>query len=312
MSFEQSRMVLGFHNENFRGPGIVAKNLISGLNRLNYPWINAATGVTNNQEIFEKPDVYTVFGVLQALALPQNIKIDLLGPNTFVMPREAQGLIAQSKALVVPSQWCKDKYLFYDKDIIGNRPIYVWPVGVDTEFFKQNAEKTKPQKISDMKVLVYYKNRPEEVLQEAITLLSNFGIKLENIIILRYGSFSRNDLIAACNTSHFAVLVAHTESQGLANLEILSMGLPMLVFDQKEWIYLDDKSIVWNEATSVPYFDETCGKKVANFIGENYGEFFDKVLDGSYKPREYVVNNFGLEQRAEEYLRIIIESNKLH
>lgn len=312
MSFEQSRMVLGFHNENFRGPGIVAQNLLAGLNKINYPWINAATGNTNNQEIFKREDVYTVFGVLQALALPKDIKIDLLGPNTFVMPREAKGLIEQSKALVVPSQWCKDKYIFHDEDIIGDRPIYVWPVGIDTDVYKPNTNKVIPQSIEDLKVLVYYKNRPNEDFEETIKLLNSFGIISDNIVVLKYGLFSRENLIAACNECHLAVLVAHTESQGLANLEILSMGVPTLVFDQQHWVYLEDKSVSWTNATSAPYFDESCGKKVSGFVGEDYNEFFKGVLESKYNPRKYILDNFTLEMRAKQYVDIILESSKLY
>lgn len=300
-----SRLILAYSNNNFRGPGIVAHNLVTGLSKIGFPWLNIVTGETNNEEAFLANDKITKLGVLQQASIPREASIDLLGPNTFVMPREARGIISQSKALVVPSNWCKEKYLHYDGDIIGDRPIHVWPAGVDTDLYQPKENKEIPAEISELKVLVYYKNRTAEDFAETITLLSNFGIKQENITVLRYGSFTHTELLYACNKSHCAVLLGHTESQGLATLEILSMNLPILVFDQKSWVYLDDVSIVWNNATSVPYFDGQCGKIVTNFVGENYKEFFDKVISNEYTPREYIKANFSLEDSARKYLEII-------
>jgi hypothetical protein len=196
------------------------------------------------------------------------------------------------KKFVVPSAWCKNLYRSFS--LLDHAEITVWPSGIDTELWKPLEEKPKGEKT---KILLYYKNREKEELIALLKILEPYDV---HVALVQYGHYSEDYLLDTCRNSDCAILLTGTESQGIAYMQILSSNLPCLVFDKSLWHY---RGLSF-PATSVPYFDNTCGvvtehidsKMIENFLN-NYSGF---------EPRKFITGQFTLEKSAKDYMDLFI------
>ena len=94
------------------------------------------------------------------------------------------------------------------------------------------------------------------------------------------------------------MLITSTESQGIAYQELLSMNVPCYCIDKTVW---DDRDGHSYPATSVPYFDKSCGIKTSDL--SDLDQFLDNIH--LYEPRKYIVDNLGLEKQAKNYVNIL-------
>jgi len=123
----EKSLLLLYQNEDHRGPGMVVGNLKKGLKKI---------GVENFSVFHSNYSKYV--GILQFCypeLVSQYSKIErikpLVGPNLFVLPTDNPQLCQSFENFVVPSQWVKDLYNKFD--LMKNKNIFVWPVGIDTE-----------------------------------------------------------------------------------------------------------------------------------------------------------------------------------
>lgn len=268
-------MKIGLHysiSSNNNGPGKVVKNLIKGLNLLDIEVIS--------NEICE----YNGILQLNYNALNYCNDTTLIGPNICVLPNEIPFIWTKFKKHIVPSDWVCSLYRSFD--ITKNNDIFVWPVGIDTDTFIDFEKKPKYD------VLIYCKNRSNE-LDNILNYLNHKGL---THITLIYGKYSEEEFIQKANDCKVCILLTKTESQGIAYQEILSMNRPCYVLNKDKW---DDYGIVF-DATSVPYFDYTCGM-IASDI--NFFEYFYE--NKNYKPREYIINNLSLLKQASKYIELL-------
>ena len=269
-------MNLGLHyqvNSNSNGPGKVVINLIRGLEQ---------RGVTvHHNQVMNYNGCLQSWGVPHYRSLPHNT---LMGPNLMVLPSEQPDIWQRYNEFVVPSQWVLDKYNSFDETKDCN--LHIWSVGIDTEKFS-------PNKDVKYDCLIYFKNRDNHELENIIHMLEEKKLTYR---VLQYGKYEEKELIDACNSCRFAILHTNTESQGIAYMEILSMNVPCFVYDTPMWQDFGKQF----PATSVPYFDDSCGSKT-DF------ESFLNNLD-NYTPREYIIENHTLEKSAEKYVQIIKET----
>lgn len=288
------------NSSRITGPGKVATNLTKGLQNIDV-------------EVVNQPRKADYLGCLQHPGsfidfLPENT---LMGPNLFVLPPEAPELCQKFNNFVVPSKWVKDKYLTYPQ--MKGKKIYPWPVGIDTEEYKEDKLVTPKYDF-----FIYLKNTYRGVAEEVRdTLTLKMGLSYGGIV--SYGNYEPEDLKALCHNCKFAVLITDTESQGIAYMEILSTNTPCVVFNKKTWVYQNNSKIT-AAATSVPYFDDRCGIKLLNkgikspVITEEEAKEIDQFLfnlkKGLYKPREYILENHTLEISAREYMRILQKGDK--
>lgn len=263
-----------------RGPGRVVQNLAIGLKNLGF-------------EIFANDvprfDVYQ--GCLQPTqAIYSLTKNALMGPNLFVLPSEWGDLCQRFNHYVVPSEWVKSKYAEFSN--LSHASIHVWPVGIDVNVWRKESSKETGS------VLVYFKNRDEVDLNQICENLKSLSI---DFTVLRYGSYDEKDLFDACNFCDSCILLTGTESQGIAYMQILSMGIPCFVVNQPVW----NNEGKWKSvpATSAPYFSENCGILCERF-DENRFSLFLKEKE-KYLPRDYILNNHTLEISAKKYIEIL-------
>jgi glycosyltransferase involved in cell wall biosynthesis len=282
MLFILKKMINLYFNDSSRGPGKVYGNLIKGLRNLNIDH-------TINHSI---DNGWKNLILQQHWALSTNkIHDSIIGPNICVIPIENQNVMAQKyKKIIVPSIWVKNLYRRW----LPDDKIVIWPVGIDTDYFNNFSQE---KKINDC--LIYYKRRDETDLNLVINLLKQ---KNQSYEIIRYGSYSEMELIDKIKKSKYCFLLNNTESQGIAVQEMMSCNLPLFVWDTTIWE--DYGQIHSIEATSIPYWDSTCGISVQKEteIFKRFDEFIDNI--NTYNPRQYVLNNLSLEKTTLELLSL--------
>lgn len=171
-----------------------------------------------------------------------------------------------------------------DIDIPKNK-VTVLPMGVASQKNLNFSSRTKRNE----KVLLYFKNRKTEELEDVIRLLKNKGIKYD---LFQYGKYDNKKLKKASNKYSFGIVLTTTESQGFAIQEMLSCNLPLLVWNKQEAFYEG----VEVKGTSVPYFDERCGLTVDSL--EELKSKLKLFTNNSeiFKPAEYIQDNLTYEK----------------
>jgi hypothetical protein len=201
------------------------------------------------------------------------------------------------------SEWTNNVY----KPYFGERCM-IWPVGIDTEEWRP-FEKAK-----DFDFLIYDKilwdreRKVPELLYPIEKELKRLEFKSA---ILRYGNYDSEEYKDALARCRAMIFLCEHESQGIAYQEALSSGVPILAWDQG-WC-LDPNRFAWGEkdvpATSVPYFDERCGRRFKSIeeFSTKLAEFVDLLQSNTFSPREYILENLTLDACAQRYLDILNE-----
>lgn len=297
-------VVLGYNNSNFRGPGKVVQNLEKGLTQL---------GIGHGAEHAYARSAKFYHGILQPLpdaktwwsGLNSNV---LAGPNLFVIPSDwPLEQIKAYKHYVVPSRWVHDLYRTFR--CMDHATIDVWPVGIDTDRWKSCAYDIKsigPINQSDLKCLLYFKNRNVQDLELVKKILGKYGIASR---VLEYGSYSEEQMQDVCSWANMGILLTDTESQGIAYMEMLSSDLPLFVFNKSWWE--SPRKDLRVSATSVPYFDARCGEVSDNVDLKLFEKFLNGVMTWKYRPRSYILENHTLELAAQRYYDLLVQYESL-
>jgi len=299
-------VVLGYNNSNFRGPGKVVQNLEKGLSML---------GIGHGAQYAYTKPVKFYYGILQTLPEPVMFgehseagSSALAGPNLFVLPTDwsPQQLLSY-KHYVVPSKWVHDKYRKFRT--MDHATIDVWSVGIDTDKWRSCAADIRqvgPIPSSELRCLLYFKNRSPQDLELVRKILAKYGIASR---LLEYGSYSEEQLHDACSWANMGILLTDTESQGIAYMEMLSSDLPLFVFN-KSWWETPQKNFKVS-ATSVPYFDPRCGEVADNVDLKLFEKFLDAVQNWRYRPRSYILENHTLELGAQRYYDLLVKHQSI-
>lgn len=200
------------------------------------------------------------------------------------------------------SQWAKDIYTPYFGD--GNCDL--WAAGIDTdEWLPSPKEKT-------IDILVYNKIRWKRdqinaTLKDPILkLLDKAGLSYKEIV---YGHYFEAEYRSLLQQSSAMLFLCEHESQGFACCEAMSMNVPVLAWDQG--FCLDPNQFRRSEkdipATSVPFFDESCGIRFKDFpdFEKKLNLFWGKVQSANFEPRRYILQNISLEKSGERMMEII-------
>jgi hypothetical protein len=200
------------------------------------------------------------------------------------------------------SDWANNVYVpFY-----GKEKCACWPAGIETEKWKPvNKSKT-------FDFIIYNKIRwNNNELDNKLRLpvfkkLETLGISCKEI---KYGHYQEAEYLNLLKECKAMIFLCEHESQGFACCEALSMNVPVFAWDQG--FCLDPNRFAWNDpvvsATSVPFFDETCGMTFKNIedFDQLISDFWSGVNEGRFNPREYVLKNISLEKSAERMIEII-------
>lgn len=256
--------------------------------------------------------------------LKRDDKVIVLGSGKYVLSKynKSNKIIAGIGLMTHPSEWptlCADfpvvKYLQHSdwatevyKPYFGQAVCENWFAGIETD-------KWKPSKTEkDIDVLIYYKIRwNQESLNETLLkpIIDSIETKGLGYRLIKYGFYKEDEYFNLLNQSKMMFFLCEHESQGFACCEAMSMDVPVLAWDQG--FCLDPNRFEWGDseipATSVPFFDESCGLKFKS-IDEFYNVFplfIENVVRGIYKPRDFVTTNLSLEKSGKRMLEILEE-----
>ena len=273
------------HTQTMNGPHKVVKNLLMSLDQEKIEY-------AINEEKYE----HNFLLQYNDIAHEKHSKIELdtciIGPQVWLFDTYGQFLIEHQdyyKKMIAPSQWVKDKFI--NKFNLPENKISVWPVGIET--FNNERDITYD-------CLIYFKRREQKELDAVKQFLDGKNLTYKMVEYGGYGEDGFKDLV---NQAKFCFLINGTESQGIAVQEIMSMGVPIIAWDIKEW--LDQGEAYRVPATSIPYWDERCGEVFFN-IGEldmTFSKFYAKLDE--YDPKAFIKDNLSFECSIKTLLDIL-------
>ena len=273
------------HSATMNGPHKVVDNLIKSLEqeKINY---------AINEEKYE----HNFLLQYNDIAHEKHSKIELdtciIGPQVWLFDTYGQFLIEHQdyyKKMIAPSQWVKDKFI--NKFNLPENKLSVWPVGIET--FNNERDITYD-------CLIYFKRREQKELDAVKQFLDSKNLTYKMVEYGRYGEDGFKDLV---NQAKFCFLINGTESQGIAVQEIMSMGVPIIAWDIKEW--LDQGEAYRVPATSIPYWSERCGEVFFNIdeLDVTFSKFY-ATLD-EYDPKAFIKDNLSFECSVKILLDIL-------
>lgn len=225
----------------------------------------------------------------------------LFGPGDPGHP-EAAGRLRGATAIhhiIQPSDWYVDLY----RPSCGNAVVR-WPVGIDVDAIPDAAGHTKT-----IDVIVYDKIRwHRDTIVPAVRdrLIRHLDARGLSCRVLRYGHHTRDEYFAALRTARAMAFLCEHETQGLACQEALAMNVPVFAWDEGELIDPTQRPMappgLW--ASSVPYFDDSCGVRfdVAR-LEACFDDFWSRRA--GFHPRDYIAAELGLEKSAHDYLALL-------
>ena len=274
------------HSATMNGPHKVVDNLIKSLDQEKIDY-------AINEEKYE----HNFLVQYDATAHEKHSKIEqdttIIGPQVWMFDGYGKFLIQNQnyyKKIIAPSEWVKNKFI--TKFNLPEDKLAVWPVGI--EEFNNIRE-------PNYDCLIYFKRRDQSELDAVKKFLVSNGLSYR---MVEYGSYGEDGFKQLVNSAKFCFLINGTESQGIAVQEIMSMGVPIIAWDIKEW--LDQGEAYRVPATSIPYWDERCGEVFFNIddLEVTFSKFY-ATLD-QYDPKAFIKDNLSFKCSVKTLLDILL------
>jgi len=226
----------------------------------------------------------------------------VLGPGLFDHPLEAPGLMKDPRFRVYLafSEWMRRMFA----RVYGDAHMALWFGGMDLEDWTDATDHPK-----DLDFLVYDKirwNRDElvpRIREPVLVELARRGLAFE---IVRYGQHTNDTYRRLVQRSRGLLFLCEHETQGMAYQEAMASNVPVLAWDQGYW--MDPNRPRWElepvRASSVPYFDPTCGERFGHNGADDFAAALDRFMAkrSAYAPRAWVAEHLSLEESARLYL----------
>ena len=223
----------------------------------------------------------------------------VLGPGLFDHPSQAPQLMQDPRfrSYLVPCAWYRDVFA----PQYGDR-CRIWFGGIDIDAWPDLSSKPK-----DIDFLVYDKIRwNREALGASLMqpLLATLEARGQRVHVLRRGAYDVQEYRTLLARSRAVLFVCEHETQGLAYQEAMACNVPILAWNPGEW--LDPQRAAWTPdpvpASSVPFFDATCGEQFAN--ATEFPAALERFLARrtGYTPRAYVQQHLSFAESARLYL----------
>jgi len=231
----------------------------------------------------------------------------LLGPGLFSSPVDIPTVFDDPRNVLYlqTCAWGEDMF----RPWFGNRQRN-WFGGFDVSTFTD--AKAFPKSID---VLIYdkiYFNHDrlyEQTIGPFQRLLDQQGLRHATI---RYGYYNNNDYQRILKSSRCMAFFAQSETQGMAYQQCLAMNVPIFAWDEGFWPNPAAAEISSQPipCTSVPFFDERCGRRFTIASMEEDWLHFFTALE-RYTPRSFVASELTLDKSARLYLDAYAEVRAL-
>jgi hypothetical protein len=222
----------------------------------------------------------------------------ILGPGLLDHPGLRPELMSDPRFrwYVTTSSWTRDLF-----EAAWPGRTFLWFSGVDVAAWSQDSRQ------KDIDLLVYEKflwdkeSNRARLLEPILAELKARGLRVHHV---RYGRYDHHQYRSLLARSRGMLFLCEHETQGMAYQEALASGVPVLAWDQGEW--LDPLRLRFGAAavpaSSVPWFSPECGERFRDLPGFAPAlEAFLGRLD-RYQPRAYVAENLSLSRSADLYL----------
>jgi glycosyltransferase involved in cell wall biosynthesis len=202
------------------------------------------------------------------------------------------------------SKWTRDLYAAH----YGTGRCGIWPAGIDTEKWSPNSVSKQYDVLIYNKIMWNKEETYNELARPIITKLEQMGLNYTEIV---YGNYQEAEYFKLLNKSKAMIFLCEHESQGFACCEAMSMNVPVFAWDQG-WFLDPHLKTRWHEpspvpASSVPFFDGTCGMKFTDRkdFNRKISDFWGNVQTGVYHPRDYIFQNLTLKKSAQTLLDLV-------
>lgn len=231
---------------------------------------------------------FNEFDIVISPSTPINVRLYpnvkfIFGPHFSVFPdARFQQIVGNNSVYNVLSKWISS--LFLNFDYTNNLNLITIPFGVDTERFSPILP------IQERKdVLVYYKKRKEK--EQLAAFLQSKQI---TYYLIEYGTYKEEDYLKQLQKTRYCIWLGCHESQGFALQEALSCDVPLLVWNVSSMKQEYDTNNNDYPATSIPYWNESCGEFFYNFeeLETVYNRFIRNLEN--YTPRQFVLTELSM------------------
>ena len=118
----------------------------------------------------------------------------IIGPNMCVLPIDSKIVMEQKYSkIITPCNWVYNKY----KKWINEDKIVIWPVGIDTNLFRDTSKDEK-----NYDCLIYVKNRTPEELEFVMEMMAEFN---QTFNVIRYGSYNEEMFLDSISLLKFLI-----------------------------------------------------------------------------------------------------------
>jgi hypothetical protein len=261
--------------------------------------------ISNNyMHSYEEWDiVFVPAGLIPSHVFPQAKRI-IYGPHNFVFPTQewlySKNLFDNRCVYTCLSSWVGNLYKEF-----GILPMTVLPLP-----FCVDIDKFKPiDKPKEYDCFIYFKHRHPSFLELVSKELNSRNL---NYVTFQYGKYNENDYIDVLQKVKFGIWIGCSESQGFAVQECLSCDVPLLVlnatsmfdeYNNDKYDYMNEKGKYKLEATSLTYWNDSCGMIVSDFsrdldtMRENYMK---------YSPRKFIVETLSPERCLKRFTESLL------
>ena len=229
----------------------------------------------------------------------------LFGAAVMSHPLADPGLLNRRpiRKILVPGEWMRKMCEPYWGDMVE-----AWPVGIDTDLWCP-----VPAVEKEYDFLIYDKVRWEhDRYEKELIVPIRSELRRQNLSFaeIRYGYYKEEVFHSLLKRCKAMIFLCEHETQGIAYQQALSMDVPILAWDRggywQDPAYYPHK-VKFGPVSSVPYWDERCGVKCTGIgkFSQKLEEFIHRLNAGQLAPRDYVVENLDLADKAREYLKIV-------
>ena len=277
-------------------------NLIHGLDKIGHPY-----EINNYRTLRKDPTKWAlVVGRPHVIdKIPTHTSI-IYGPALPSHPTDNDFWdYSNLKHLLAPCEWMKT---LYERDLPNKKNISVWPSGIDTEKWMPTKKKIGDRS----RILVYDKIRWDYNYLESTFLkpiLNALDQKQVTIEYIKYGNYKEEEYHKLLSKVDGMIFLCEHETQGFAYQQALSTNTPILAWDRggfwQDPNYFPDV-VSFEGVSSVPYWDKRCGEKFKNLkeFNDRLDLFLTRIVERSYTPRSYIVENLTLKSQAMAYVQL--------
>lgn len=278
-------LIIGnFHHKNMIGLELLLKN------------INYSYKFGNTHEINEYNIIYSPTIPIDTSKYPE--KKFIFGPHFSVFPDNRLlniNNIHKNSIYIQPSKWAADTWRNFNVENVIKIKEFPFPVEIDKFRQIENSKKNE--------IFIMFKQRNPTELEYIIKFLNKINIKYK---LFNYQTkYIEDDYIRCLQNAKYGIWIGRHESQGFAVEEALAFNVPLLVWEVKYMSQEFGYNYPDIPASVIPYWDKRCGEyfiEKENFE-ETYYKFINKI--GTYKPREYILENLSPKKCAENFVKLI-------